>query len=79
MTSKKTLTTDEWVHQLNELCREMDEWAMSMHPSAWHEALAADREKWLALAKAEVYDPPEQLQLLLFEEEKNEQEKKANQ
>ncbi len=44
--------TDKWVAGLNRLGREMDEAATTMHPSAWHEQLAPDREKWLKLARA---------------------------
>jgi len=40
-----------WVERVNRLGRELDAAAASMHPSAWHEALAPDRERWEVLAR----------------------------
>lgn len=45
------MTTEQWVRRLRELGDRMDEAAASMHPSGWHEALAADRAEWERLAK----------------------------
>jgi hypothetical protein len=39
-----------WVRRLHEIGDKMDETALSMHPSAWHEALKQDREKWQKVA-----------------------------
>lgn len=41
-----------WVHRVNQLCREIDEIAASIHPSAWPEALADLHEKYRRLAKS---------------------------
>ncbi len=60
---RQKLTTDEWVQRLNALGREMDEIAVSLHPSAWHEALAPYRVRWRELVRAKTYDPLEQLRL----------------
>ncbi len=39
-----------WVARLNRLAREMDEVAVSIHPSSWHEMLAPLREEYRRLA-----------------------------
>jgi hypothetical protein len=45
------LTTDEWVRRVNELAREIDEIAASIHPSAWRETLEPEFRKFERLAK----------------------------
>lgn len=50
------MTTEQWVKRLNKLAEEMDETAASLHPSAWHEALAPMREEYERLAKKETDD-----------------------
>lgn len=60
------MTTNEWVRKLNKLGREIDEWAASIHPSAWDEELKAEMEKWRKLAKYQPVDEP--VQLSLFDE-----------
>jgi len=44
------MTIDEWVHRLNALGADLDDMAAAMHPSAWHDALAQESEKWRKLA-----------------------------
>jgi hypothetical protein len=44
-------TTAKWVSRLNKLAREMDELAATLHPSAWHEALAPYCAKYKRLAQ----------------------------
>ncbi len=48
-----------WVQRLNKLGAEMDEWAASMHPSAWHEEFAAQRDKWKRIAQSLPEDKPQ--------------------
>lgn len=40
----------KWVKRINELSRQMDEMAMSMHPSGWKEQLGELNEKYRKLA-----------------------------
>lgn len=42
--------TETWVAQVNRLAAEMDANAAGLHPSAWAEALAPDRERFRKLA-----------------------------
>ena len=57
MKLKQFRTTEEWVAAVNQAAREMDEWAASLHPSAWPEALADLRAQYRAIAGANVADP----------------------
>ena len=59
----KKLTTDEWVRRVNALARELDASAAALHPSAWHEALAPDLERFRRLCGRATRDEAEQLGL----------------
>ena len=41
----KPLTTDEWVRRLNDLSREMDALAATLHPSMWSQELNLNRRE----------------------------------
>ncbi len=41
----------QWVHKVNELAKEIDQVAASMHPTAWSEELADLHRKFEKLAK----------------------------
>ena len=57
------ITTDEWVHRLNVLARQMDELCQGVHPSAWHELTAEMQDEFRLVAQMPTQDPPEQLSL----------------
>jgi len=59
----KPITTDEWVHRLNELARQMDEMCEGVHPSAWHELTAELQAEFKRVAQMPTEDPAEQLSL----------------
>jgi hypothetical protein len=42
-----------WVAKLNRLGREMDEMVEGVHPSAWAELTARQREAWHKLARTD--------------------------
>jgi hypothetical protein len=42
--------TEKWVARVNNLAREMDEKAASVHPSAWPEMMKAENEKYRKIA-----------------------------
>jgi len=47
------VTTDEWVHKLNELAGEIEDWMAAVHPSTWeHDGTIRElTEKYRKLAK----------------------------
>lgn len=55
----RPITTDEWVHRLNALARQMDEMCEGVHPSAWHELTEELRDEFHRVAQM----PTEQLSL----------------
>ncbi len=57
------IMTDEWVHRLNALARQMDEICKDVHPSAWSELTADLRAEYKCLAQMPTQNPPEQLSL----------------
>jgi len=61
----KPLSFDEWVRRVNAQGLKMDAIADSMHPSAWPEALAADRERFRKLVAAPVVHAAHQLRMEL--------------
>lgn len=50
MSAKHEAAVWRWVAKVNRAAREMDEAAASLHPSAWPEALAPQREAFRKLA-----------------------------
>ncbi len=62
MRTQKTtpITTDEWVHRLNTLARQMDEMCEGVHPSAWHELTEELRAEFYRVVQMPTYDPPRQ-------------------
>lgn len=44
--------TARWARRLNAQGRRLDELAAGVHPSAWPELLALEREKWKRIAKS---------------------------
>ncbi len=61
--SIKRITTDEWVHRLYTLARQMDEMCEGVHPSAWHELTAELQAEFKRVAQMPTEDPAEQLSL----------------
>jgi hypothetical protein len=59
----RPITTDEWVHRLNALARQMDTLCEGVHPSAWHELTEELRAEFRQLVQMPTQDPPEQLSL----------------
>lgn len=51
------MITDEWAHQLNELCYQMDEIVNSVHPTAWGDTELVELEvKWRVIVSAPIQD-----------------------
>ena len=46
---KRLVEEDKIIHRMNKLAREMDEIALSIHPSAWSETLRPHAQEWLKL------------------------------
>ena len=59
----RPITTDEWVHRLNALARQMDTLCEGVHPSAWHELTEELHAEFRRVAQMPTQDPPEQLSL----------------
>ena len=56
----RPITTDEWVHRLNALARQMDALRERVHPSAWPELTEELRTEFRRVAQMPTPDPPEQ-------------------
>ena len=59
----RPITTDEWVHRLNALARQMDKLCEDVHPSAWHELTQELRAEFQRVVQIPTQDLPEQLRL----------------
>ena len=59
----RPITTDEWVHRLNALARQMDTLCEGVHPSAWPELTRELRAEFQRVVQMPIQDPPEQLSL----------------
>lgn len=64
--AKHDAALDVWVSKLNRMAVDIDAAAASMHPSAWHEALAPDFERFRKLAAGGPMSKPEQLSFLEY-------------
>ncbi len=62
-TQTKPIMTDEWMHRLNALARQMDEMCEGVHPSTWHELTAELQDEFKRLTQMPTADPLEQLTL----------------
>ena len=50
------MTTEEWVHRLNKMAREMDDACEGVHPTAWADITGKTLSAWKKLAKEPVTD-----------------------
>lgn len=50
------MTTEQWVHRLNEIARKLDDSCDGVHPSAWPEITRKTLDAWKKLAKEQVND-----------------------